>query len=118
MALVKTESSINGITEQLKNESLTPPELGEIIRLLAGWYSFYSNKMKGIQLQKAEKWLAIKKQGQPKEYSDTRTDMEWEATKLGKHEIALKWELKRIEFMMQGVRARLYSDQVEAKNKY
>ncbi|MEW6126712.1 MAG: hypothetical protein AB1757_06715 [Acidobacteriota bacterium] len=118
MALVKTNGSINEITERLKSESIPPSELGDILMQLAGWYAFYSNKMKKVQLQKAERWLAIKKQGQPKEYSDTRTDMEWETTPLGKQEIALKWELKRIEIMLTGVRSRLYSDQVEAKNQY
>jgi len=117
MNLIKTESSIDKITEELKNEDLSPPDLGKLLTQLSGWHSYYCQLMKRVQLAKPDKWLNIKKSGQLKEYSDTRTDMEWEATKPGKHEIALKWEIKRIEGMMQAVRSRLYVDEMSAKNQ-
>jgi hypothetical protein len=118
MVLVKTESSTDKITEELKNEDLAPPDLGKIYTQLSGWYSYYAQMIKRIQLVKPGEWLKIKASGNPKEYSDARTDMEWEATKMGRDEVALKWELKRIEAMMGGVKTRLYADQVSARNQY
>ena len=53
-----------------------------------------------------------------KPLSDKKTERTWEATEDGQKEIALDWELKRIEKMMSAINKRLYVDNVAAKNNY
>lgn len=122
---------INEITEHLKSDSLSPGQLAEFYTQLAGWYSYYAQMMKRTKEDKPKKWLEIKQaptklthieEGKvyplPKPHSDTHTERLWEATEDGQKEIALEWELKRIEQMMRSIKARLYINNQEAKNTY
>lgn len=127
---------INEITEHLKNDSLSPGELAEFYTQLAGWYSYYAQMMKRVKETKPTKWLEIKDSGRTvvekgvnaqgmeyttftgKGYSDNHTDILWEATEDGQKEIALTWELKRLEQMMRSIKARLYINNQEANNTY
>ena len=112
--------------ELLDNEDIAPTELGKCYLRLSAWYSHYAQMIKRIQVEKPKQWLHIqqysteegKKVKRDKALSNQQTDVTWEATKMGKHEIALKWELKRIETIMQAISKRLYVSNVEARNQY
>lgn len=109
---------INQITENLKNEDMSPVELGQIYTQLSGWYSFYGQQMKRVQLAKGATWIAIKQNNGSKAYSDAYTDKIWDGTEDGQKEVALHWELKRIEQMMRAIKTRLYVDNTAAMNTY
>lgn len=110
--------TIDDITEILKNEDAAPPDLGEIYTQLSGWYSYYGQMLKRIHVMKPEAWIALKRSGSPKPYSDAMTDMLWLSTEEGKQETALLWEEKRIKEMMKAVNSRLYIDNNAAKSMY
>lgn len=109
---------VTKIQESLKNEALSVGQIAEFYTKLAGWYSYYAQMLKGVKLDKAAKWLEIKASSLEKPYSDTHTDRLWEATDTGRAEIALEWELKKIEQLMRAIKARLYVSDQEAHNSY
>lgn len=119
--------NIKQIEEALKNEEASPPDLAKFGTILAGYYSYYGQMLKRIQLVKPSKWLEIQDyvpeeddllEKRDKSLSDKKTERTWEATKDGQKEIALEWELKRIEKMLSAINKRLYVDSVAAKNQY
>ena len=119
--------TIDEITEELRNEDLSPPDLAKIGTILAGFYSYYGQMLKRIHLKKPEIWLAIQtfedwnggfEKARAKPLSDKKTERMWEATKDGQKEIALEWECKRIEKMLSSINRRLYVDNQAAKNNY
>jgi hypothetical protein len=119
--------NIKQIEEALKNEDASPPDLAKLNTILAGYYSYYGQMLKRIQLRKPEVWLRIQdyevsndveQVKREKPLSDKKTERTWEATEDGQKEIALEWELKRIEKMMSAINKRLYVDNIAAKNQY
>lgn len=112
------KQDVTTIQESLKNDSLSIGELGKAYTTLAGWYSYYAQMLKEVRLEKPAKWLALKATPEDKPYSDTHTDRLWEATEDGKKEIALEWELKKIEQLTRAIKARLYVSEQEAHNIY
>jgi hypothetical protein len=121
--------NISDIESSLKNEDASPPDLAQFSTILAGYYSYYGQMLKQIHLKKPEAWLHIQDWQEPelggddyikreKPLSDKKTERTWEATEDGQAEIALEWELKRIEKMMSAINKRLYVDTVAAKNQY
>jgi hypothetical protein len=119
--------NIKEIENALRNEDESPPDLAKYETILAGYYSYYAQMLKRIQLDKPAKWLNIQAyepqpEGDPlpreKHLSDKKTEMTWQTTKEGKAEMALEWELKRIEKMMSAINKRLYVDNLAAKNQY
>lgn len=126
--------NIKRIEEALKNEDSSPPDLAKFGTILAGYYSYYGQMLKRIHLQKPHMWLHIQDyESEPsvdlenhervterreKSLSDKKTERTWEATEDGQKEIALEWELKRIEKMMSAINKRLYVDNIAAKNLY
>jgi hypothetical protein len=119
--------NIKQIEEALKNEDASPPDLAKLNTILAGYYSYYGQMLKRIQLVKPKAWLSIQEYevndgdgiiSRQKHLSDKKTERTWEATEDGQKEIALEWELKRIEKMMSAINKRLYVDNVAAKNQY
>jgi hypothetical protein len=110
--------NIQHIEEVLMNEDEAPPDLAKYNTILAGYYSYYGQMLKRIQLKKPAVWLEIQKNDGDKALSDKKTERTWEATEDGQAEIALEWELKRIEKMMSAINRRLYVDNVAAKNQY
>jgi hypothetical protein len=109
--------NIKEIEADLMNEEASPPDLAKFATILAGYYSYYGQMLKRIQLVKPDKWLAIQLSG-PKPLSDKKTEMTWQSTANGQKEIALQWELKRIEKMVSAINKRLYVDNFAAKNQY
>ena len=113
--------NILDIENALKNEQESPPDLAKYATILAGYYSYYANMMKKILINKDAVCLALQdepvKRGD-KPLSDKKTERIWNTTKEGQAEIALEWELKRIERMMTNINKRLYVDTVSAKNLY
>lgn len=117
--------NIKQIEEALKNEDASPTDLAQFSTILAGYYSYYGQMLKQIQLKKPEVWLHIqhhegesKLKLRDKFLSDKKTEMIWNTTEDGQAEIALEWELKRIEKMMSAINKRLYVDSIAAKNQY
>jgi hypothetical protein len=120
--------NIQQIEEALKNEDASPPDLSKFGTILAGYYSYYGQMLKKIQIKKPEVWLGIQAfedwyadqlmSPRDKYLSDKKTEMVWSTTKDGKSEVALEWELKRIERMVSSINKRLYVDSVAAKNQY
>ncbi len=123
---------IDEITEQLKVCD-NPLELAGYLTKLAGWGSYYNEMLKKISLKKPQKWLIIQEYGQDienstdstemiltlkptKSLSDKRTEMTWAASEDGQKEIALKYELKRIDQMMSSIKQRLYAERVDFKS--
>lgn len=115
--MIKTEGTIDQITEELKTEDLSPPDLAKLYTQLSGWYSFYAQKLKRIQLDKPARWLSIQGSGE-KPLSDKKTEMTWNTTPEGRAEMALEWELKRIEKMCSAINKRLYVENIAARNQY
>jgi hypothetical protein len=110
--------TIDSITEELKNEDLSPPDLSKLGTILAGFYSYYGQMLKRIHIKKPEIWLSIQANNGDKALSDKKTERTWEATEDGQKEIALEWECKRIEKMLSSINRRLYVDNQAAKNNY
>jgi len=111
-----TLRTVDQITEEITNEDAAPARLAELGTVLAGYYSHFAQMLKRIELKKPEAWLAIQVSGGEKPFSDKKTEMHWHATVDGQKEIALEWELKRIEKMISSINKRLYVDTVDAKN--
>ncbi len=122
--------NIKQIEEALKNEDASPLDLAKFNTILAGYYSYYGQMLKRIQLVKPQAWLHIQdyedwndagnspELHREKPLSDKKTERVWEATEDGQKEIALEWELKRIEKMMSAINKRLYVDSIAVKNQY
>ena len=115
--------NIKDIEDALKNENESPPDLAKYATILAGYYSYYANMMKKILVNKDAVCLKIQDYAddgtlREKPLSDKKTERIWNTTKQGQAEIALEWELKRIERMMTNINKRLYVDNVAAKNLY
>jgi len=119
--------NIKQIEDALKNEDASPPDLAQFGTILAGYYSYYGQMLKRVLLEKPLVWINIqafidyeteRAVTREKPLSDKKTEMIWQASKGGQEEIALTWELRRIEKMMQAINKRLYVDSVAAKNQY
>lgn len=119
--------NIKDIEEALKNEEASPPDLAQFSTILAGYYSYYGQMLKRVLLDKPLVWINIQAFAdyeteravtREKPLSDKKTEMIWQASKGGQEEIALTWELRRIEKMMQAINKRLYVDNIAAKNQY
>lgn len=121
------QDQIDQITETLKSTE-DPFVLADCLTKLAGWASYYTEMMKKVQLVKPQRWLDIKQflgtTNKPKEewgkrerdLSDKHTDIVWAATEDGQKEIALHYELKRIEQMASAIKKTLYVKRVEYQN--
>lgn len=121
---------VKDIEQELMNEDSSPPDLAKYATILAGYYSYYGQMLKRVQLIKPTVWLEIQDneevlkdgglvyQKRDKPLSDKKTERMWEATEDGQKEIALEWELKKIERMLSAIKQRLYVDNVAAKNNY
>ncbi len=116
---------IDEITEQLKTCD-NPLDLAKFLTVLAGWGSHYNELLKKISLRKPAAWLEVQTYGQletphlkgyelQKPLSDKKTEMTWAATEDGQKEIALKYELKRIDQMMSSIKQRLYAEKTSFK---
>lgn len=119
--------NIKQIEDDLKNEDASPPDIAKYETVLAGYYSYYAQMLKRILVDKPLTWLNIqtfldyetqRNITREKPLSDKKTEMIWQATEQGQAEIALTWELRRIEKMMSAINKRLYVDSIAAKNQY
>lgn len=113
--------TIDEIEGELKNEQLSPPDLGKFATILSGWYSYLAAEAKAIDLHSDEAIIAIQnapeKDGK-KALSDDKSERIWYTTPQGKRFKELTWDLKRIDKMMASVNRRLYVDSVAARNQY
>jgi hypothetical protein len=119
--------NIEDIESALKNEDTSPPDLAQFSTILAGYYSYYGQMLKRVLLDKPIVWINIqtfvdyeteRAITREKPLSDKKTEMIWKTTKDGQAEIALEWELKRIQTMLSAINKRLYVDNQAAKNNY
>lgn len=107
--------TVDQITDEITNENIAPARLAELGTILSGYYSHYGQMLKRIELVKPEAWLQIQANAGEKPYSDKKTEMHWRTTDSGQKEVALEWELKRIEKMVSSINKRLYVDSVDAR---
>jgi hypothetical protein len=107
---------IDKISEELKTCD-DPVTLASYLTKLAGWNSYYTEMLKKILIGKAEVWLHIHITGKTeqgvlhldKELSDKKTDYVWQTTENGKRELALAYEIKRIDIMYKAISKRLWA---------
>ena len=113
-----TKMNVEKIEAALMNEDASPPALAQFSTILVGYYSYFGQMLKRIQLVKPQAWIKIHDGPNDKPPSDKMTEKIWQTTKDGQAEIALEWELKRIEKMVSSINKRLYVDNQAAKNNY
>jgi hypothetical protein len=111
---------IDKIEEELKTAD-NPITLAAFLTRLAAWNSYRTNQLKKIVLIKPKIWLGMKRYlnviesdewkgvglRRDKELSDKHTDMIWDTTENGQAEIALIYELKRIDILYRSISKRL-----------
>ncbi|MEP6960850.1 MAG: hypothetical protein ABI995_02165 [Acidobacteriota bacterium] len=118
--------TVNEITEELKTQD-DPITLSAYLTQLSAHASSYNEMMKRVQLKKPQVWIHIQRVKnwdtedpvmleREKSLSDTKTEMTWATTEDGQKEIALSYELKRIEQMMSAIKQRLYAMKVDFKS--
>ncbi len=111
------ENEINQIEESLKTCD-EPIALASYLTRLAAFNSFYTEKMRGIQIVKPQKWLDFQRFGQdwndvsppdrlPKPLSDKKTEMIWMTTEQGQEETNLTYILKRLDILYRSISKRL-----------
>lgn len=129
---------ITKIEQALKTED-SPTELASYLTRLAAYNSFYSERMKQIQLIKPGKWLEIQSKEEKidmiqkqftdvvelppatymglrdKPLSDKKTEMIWATTPEGQEETNLTFILKRLDILYRSISKRLYSMEQEWK---
>ncbi len=109
---MEKQDEIDQITNALKTCD-NPLELAGYLTKLADWGSFYNEMLKKISLRKPQAWLGIKNSNIENPLSDKVAEMTWATTEDGQKEIALKYELKRIDQMMSSIKQRLYAEKVD-----
>ncbi len=108
---------INKIEEALKTAE-NPVELASYLTKLAAWNSFYTEKLKEIQIIKPQRWLDIQhnwivnyetgyKEAREKPLSDKKTEMTWASTEQGQEETNLIFILKRLDILYRSISKRL-----------
>lgn len=126
-------NEINQIEESLKTCD-EPVAMVSYLTRLAAWNSFYTEQLKKIHLVKPKEWLEIQNfewvpSGKPdeanpsiegiknikreKSLSDKKTEMTWASTKNGQIEIALTYELKRIDILYRSISKRLNALEID-----
>ncbi len=107
--------SLVEITEELKNEVISPGRLSELHLKLAGEYAFISARLTEILKIEDEEWLKIRAIPGT---TDKAADKTWGATEPGMSLKVYKQELKMIEKLFASIRLRISVMSEEAHNQY
>ena len=109
------ELSLENIQNQMRaQEQLSPKEVSDFRRFLAGEYSYNGELLQYVEKNKPEIWLELRKQCK----SDTQADRKWEMEPAGITEQELKMKMKRCEKLLSALRtiSEIYNN--EARNNY
>jgi hypothetical protein len=107
----------NEISETLKSlVPLTPHQIAEMRGWLGGQYAYLNDQLVEVLTKKSEEWTNIRYSEGVK--SDTAAERIWQRSPDGQRETFLRMELKSIEKLMQGLKARSEVMMGEAKNQY
>jgi len=115
MLSTDTPLTINQIETELKEGLDDPIRLASFLTILAGYTAYYTEMLKKVLIPKSGKWLEFKLTSQiddtPREkpLSDKHTDMLWASSSEGQKEIALTYELRRLDIMYKSISKRLWS---------
>jgi hypothetical protein len=93
-----------------------PNKLDEINLELAGWYSFYSEKMIALELAEASFWEKHKDFGAEKPKSDPLVRALWKITEEGKQKTEYERTLSTIHILLSSIKASLNRHNTEARN--
>lgn len=111
------EKIIKEITEYWEGKEvdyLTPALTDNYRKMLAGWYSNYSQELAEIDKRRAFVWLEIRKTVK----STKEADILYDQTEDGQRRIELKYKLKALEKNISALRDRLQRFQNESYNQY
>jgi hypothetical protein len=95
------ELTTENIQEALRsNIPLSPREIADFRKYLAGEFSFLASRLEEVKRKKPEEWNKLR----PNFKSDTACERAWEATEFGLEEMSLKLKLKSMEKMLSALR--------------
>ena len=104
--------SIEHIEQSMAGSEFSPRQLASFRVYLAAMHSLYGSEMSQIEIRKAQEWLAIR----AGTGSVAEADRAWDATQDGQRQIALKWELRRIDKLIQAIASMLRVMEQEARH--
>lgn len=104
--------SIEHIEQNLAGDGVSPRQLAEYRVYLAAIYSLRGSEMAAIEIRKAREWLVLRRGAT----SVAETDRAWDVTDDGQRQIALKWELRRIEKLIAAAASMLRVMENEARH--
>lgn len=109
---------MKGLTlEQIEKEMAaggTPGRLAELRVLLSAKYAHATNQYEAILMSKPAIWNELRKDVK----SDTRAEREWEATELGQGERHWKFQIRKIDRMMNAISSLIKVKTGEAQNLF
>lgn len=106
--------TIELIEQALLEGTLAPQTCAEYRAWLSGDYSFHAARIAELEMRKPLIWNEMRHHHK----SDSATEREYEATQDGKDYIYLKYRLKRVEKLMQGLNGLLRVYEGESKNQF
>lgn len=110
--------TLTTLSKEVHDAMSNPRELAKIYLYCSAEYAYYSDILKEIKINKAEKWLQIKESGDEKDISDKKADMLFAQTEDGKKEIEYTYDLKALEKIMGAIKQSAYLNKEEARNIY
>jgi hypothetical protein len=105
--------SIEHIETTLAGTVYTPRQLASFRVYLAAIHSLRGTEMAGIESRKARVWLDIRATAG----SVAEANHAWDTTADGQRQIELKWELRRIDKLIQAIASMLRVMEQEARNQ-
>lgn len=105
--------SIEHIEQEMTGEGLTPRQIVSFRTYLSALYSLKGAEMQKILAVKPRVWLQIR----DGKKSDTAAERAWQAMEAGLLETKLKWDLKRIEKLLNALASMLRVMEGEARNQ-
>ncbi len=98
--------------EELKNDSLAPIRLSEILQFLVSEYGRKGMRLNEVLKRKPLAWTKLRLNTK----SDTSAEREYQATEDGMSETSIRLEMKILEKLMSVVKVRISILQGEARN--
>lgn len=107
---------IKEIAQKIQTElsTLTPREVDDYRTILSGWYYQGSEELALLEVNRPEKWYAIKMDVK----TNHEADLMYDCTPDGKRRIELKYKLRAIEKLIGALKDRLQRLNSEARYQY
>lgn len=110
--------TLTQISKEVHDAMNNPSELSKIYLYCSAEFAYYSDILKEIKINKADRWLQIKESGDEKDISDKKADMLFAQTDEGKKEIEYTYTLRGLEKIMNAIKQSAYLNKEESKNLY